>query len=147
VSGEIGVYPSYPCPHCHALLEPCQEDWHGWVSCPQCGLPGLPPAQVRSPKASRRPVARQSSLFEGAARKADGMLGEPAPPAGSPSSRKGQSQTSSAPLLIVSSGLFVSAFLLLVAYLDRSTQNMSLFGTLTIVFLVVLVRMRMSRQD
>jgi hypothetical protein len=49
--------------------------------------------------------------------------------------------------LIVSTGLFASAFLLLNAYLDRSRQSIALFGTLTVVFLVILLRIRMSGRE
>ena len=54
---------------------------------------------------------------------------------------------SNAPRLIVSTGLFASAFLLLNAYLDRSRQSIALFGTLTVVFLVILLRIRMSGRE
>ncbi len=51
-----------------------------------------------------------------------------------------QSTSSSATRLIVSTGLFVSAVLLLVAYLDRSFHSLAIFGTLTVIFLILLLR-------
>ncbi len=56
-----------------------------------------------------------------------------------------QSTSSSATRLIVSTGLFVSAILLLVAYLDRSSHRLAIFGTLTVIFLILLMRMPRSR--
>ena len=47
--------------------------------------------------------------------------------------------------LIVSTGLFVSAILLLVAYLDRSSHSLAIFGTLTVIFLILLMRMPRRR--
>jgi hypothetical protein len=49
--------------------------------------------------------------------------------------------------VIVSTGLFASAFLLLIAYLDRNTQSVALFGTLSLVFLAILIRQRLVGRD
>jgi hypothetical protein len=144
---EITMHPGYACPHCHVLLEACQQHWQGWVLCPRCGLPGLPPEQLRARKTTHRPIARPSSPGEEPSQKIDGLLSKPAPLVRSPSAGKGRSSVSSAPLLIVSSGLFVSAFLLLIAYLDHRTQSLFLFGTLTIAFFLILVWMRFSGRD
>ena len=38
---------AYPCPHCQIMLEPPEEPWQGWVRCPRCGRPGLPPEGLR----------------------------------------------------------------------------------------------------
>ena len=47
------------------------------------------------------------------------------------------------PRVIATTGLVVSAFLLLIAYLDRSSHQMAIFGGLTVVFLLALrTRMR-----
>jgi hypothetical protein len=76
--------------------------------------------------------------------KVNDLLSEPVSLVGGASAVSPPAPRSSAPRLIVSTGLFVSAFLLLNAYLDRSTQSMALFGTLTVVFLVILLRIRLS---
>jgi len=49
-----------------------------------------------------------------------------------------QSSSPSASRLIISTGLFVSAFLLFMAWLDRSSHNLAIFGTLTVVFFLLL---------
>jgi hypothetical protein len=46
--------------------------------------------------------------------------------------------------LIVITGLIVSAFLLLINFLDRSTPNSAIFGCLTVVFFLLLLRTRGS---
>jgi len=55
------------------------------------------------------------------------------------------SNSSSASRLIVSTGLFVSALLLLVAYLDRSSHSLAIFGTLTVIFFILLLRIPRPR--
>ena len=52
---------------------------------------------------------------------------------------------SSASKLIVLTGLVVSVFLLLVAYVDRSSQSSAVFGFLTILFFLLLLRLPRGR--
>jgi hypothetical protein len=47
--------------------------------------------------------------------------------------------------VIVSTGLVVSLFLLLVGYLDRSSQNSAIFGFLTVLFFLLLLRLPKGR--
>ena len=49
------------------------------------------------------------------------------------------------PRLIIPTGFFVSAFLLLVGYLDRSSHSMAIFGALTAIFFVLFLRMPRRR--
>jgi hypothetical protein len=53
--------------------------------------------------------------------------------------------TSSASRLIVLTGLIVSLCLLLVGYLDRSSQSSAIFGFLTIFFFLLLLRLPRNR--
>ena len=59
--------------------------------------------------------------------------------------RPDRAAPSSATRLIVSTGLIVSLCLLLVGYLDRSSQNSAIFGFLTIFFFLLLLRLPRSR--
>ena len=141
---EITVSPSYTCLHCHALIRAGDDFWQGWVRCPRCDRPGLPPQPVRVLKTPRRPASPPPPPGQESSQKIDGLLHEPAalarPAGGVPVS----SQVSTAPGLILTTGLFVSLFLLLNAYLDHRVQSMLLFGTLAVVFLIVLLRMKLS---
>ena len=56
-----------------------------------------------------------------------------------------RSSPSSASRVIVSTGLMVSIFLLLVAYLDRSSQSSAIFGFLTVIFFLLLLRLPRRR--
>ena len=141
---EATMSPSYSCHHCHTLLRAGEDPWGGWLRCPECDRPGLPPHRVRVLKTARHPATPLPPPGQESLKKSDGLLDEPAAlirPAGFAPT---PTPVSTAPRLIVSTGLFVSLFLLLNAYLDRSVQSMSLFATLAVVFLVILLRMRMS---
>jgi len=136
---------SYVCPHCQALLEVPDKPWRGWVICPDCGLPCLPPERLTLPQSRRRSVARQPEVPQGLAPEQTGSLKEPAPMVKLSVPRGRLSNSSSASRLIVSTGLFVSALLLLVAYLDRRSHSLAIFGTLTVIFFILLLRIPRPR--
>jgi hypothetical protein len=136
---------NYPCPNCHLLLEAKPGSWQGWLLCPRCGLPSLPPERVMSSPRRRTRPAKQSAV---------GAVSTPSPirpvvgtAAVAPPRAPGRERapSSSASRLIVSTGLIVSLCLLLVGYLDRSSQNSAIFGFLTIFFFLLLLRLPRSR--
>ena len=141
---ETLIYPRYSCPHCGVSLEARIDRWQGWVSCPSCGGAGLPPERVRIRTRERRRHESSGQLppEAKAIERNHGLSHEPTAwvPASPP--RQPSSPASSAPRLIASTGLFVSAFLMLVAYLDRSTHNLAIFGCLTVISLLALLRIR-----
>src|SRR5208337_1986402 len=139
----VGV--SYSCPHCQVLLEVPDKPWRGWVLCPDCGLPCLPPERLTLPHSRKRSVARQPQVPQDLVPEQTGSLKEPAPMVKLSVPRARQSTSSSATRLIVSTGLLVSAILLRVAYLDRSSHSLAIFGTLTVIFLILLLRMPRRR--
>jgi hypothetical protein len=145
VATHLIVGASYVCPHCQALLEVPDKPWRGWVLCPDCGLPCLPPERLSLPQSRRRSVARQPEVPQVLAPEQTGSLKEPAPMVKPSVLRARQANSSSASRLIVSTGLFVSAFLLLVAYLDRSSHSLAIFGTLTVMFFFLLLRIPRRR--
>src|SRR5208337_3245439 len=136
---------SYSCPHCQVLLEVPDKPWRGWVLCPDCGLPCLPPERLTLPHSRKRSVARQPQVPQDLVPEQTGARKEPAPMVKPSVPRARQSTSSSATRLIVSTGLFVSAILLRVAYLDRSSHSLAIFGTLTVIFLILLLRMPRRR--
>jgi hypothetical protein len=141
VATHLIVGASYSCPHCQVLLEVPDKPWRGWVLCPDCGLPCLPPERLTPPRSRKRSAARQPQVPQDLAAEQTKPLKEPAPMVKPSAPRAGQSTSSSATRLIVSTGLLVSAVLLLVAYLDRSSHSLAIFGILTVIFLILLLRM------
>src|SRR6516164_7168620 len=57
VAKESLLLSAYPCPHCQTMLEPPEEPWRGWVRCPQCGQPGLPPERLQRARVKKRATA------------------------------------------------------------------------------------------
>ncbi len=136
---------SYACPRCQALLEVPDKPWRGWVLCPDCGLPSLPPERCHVRRSRRRAIARHPEVPQDLVAEQRGSPEEPAPTVERWVPRARQSSSPSAALQIVSTGLFVSAFLLLVAYLDHSSHSLAIFGTLTVVFFLLLLRIPRRR--
>lgn len=129
----------YDCPHCRAKLEWIVGRWGGWVSCPACASPGLPPAPrlvVPTPRMVAREGVRAGAGLRAEQWIAAGDVPDPAWPSWSrglvlPKPRTQQEPKARRAALAV--GLAISLFLLLVAYLD---QNTSLSGLALLVALV-----------
>jgi hypothetical protein len=142
VSSEIVYSETYTCPHCRAELETGFNDWQGWQRCPTCGLACLPPEPtgLRSPRqpGTRSKVADDILVISDAPEKLAGV--EPVAPAlvGRPS-HIGPAR------LVFRTGLLVSLGLMLIFYLDRNTLNAGIFGCLSVVFFLLLLRISGSR--
>lgn len=145
VSTHLITGSSYSCPQCRILLEVPNTSWRGWLLCPDCGLPCLPPEQLTPIQPIKRSVARQPEVPQNLVPEQAGALNEPAPMVKPSVPRAGQVTSSNTPRLIIPTGLFVSAFLLLVAYLDRSSHSMAIFGTLTVIFFILFLRISHRR--
>jgi hypothetical protein len=130
---------SYPCPHCRHLLEDPDTRWRGWLLCAHCGLPFLPPARLSARRLQKHPVAHEPEITRELAVEQAATSKEFATIARAAVPHAGRLASSSAPRLIIPTGLFVSALLLLVAYLDRSSHRMAIFGSSTVIFFVLQV--------
>jgi hypothetical protein len=147
VEAQVTYVVSYSCPRCKAELEVQHGDWQGWRLCPACGLPSLPPEMLFGHPSTRRLV---SGHDEGPA-----ILNEISLPedsvaldrsrllAASPSRGLGAFRVVVAVLLVV------SLFLLLLFYLDQNQQLTGIFGALSFIFFLLLLRnpTRRSRDD
>jgi hypothetical protein len=136
VDSEITYFVTYPCPHCKVELEAQHGGWQGWLRCPECGVPSLPPEFLLGHPLTRRRVPDsdedQSALVIDEA---------PEGPGGSDRTpRAGSSSPVSALRLIFMTGLILSLFLLLIAYMDQNTQTTAIFGFLSIAFFLLFVR-------
>lgn len=136
---EITSSVFYECPHCQAALEARPGRWNGWRLCPSCGRPGLPPnpAPVVAVKAPSASGVKQAEAWIAA-----GGVDEARPSVAArvPRSTPRSSPTSSTARVVVMTGLIVSMFLALIAYLDHNPRNAGVFGLASFVFFWLLVR-------
>ena len=141
MSSEIVFIDSYSCPRCRAQLATQYEVWEGWLRCPTCGLPSLPPEpqRVRTPRQPNarmiapgdRPAINESpELFMDPDYLAPGV---PIPAHISPAR------------LVFRTGLLVSLGLMLIFFLDQNTTNTAIFGFLAVVFFILLLRLSANR--
>jgi hypothetical protein len=72
----------------------------------------------------------------------NGFVQEQSAEKSSRSPRRVRSPATTAPRIIATTGLIVSAFLTLVSYLDRSRDKLVVFGCLTVISLLALLKMR-----
>jgi hypothetical protein len=139
VDAEITYCVTYPCPGCKTELEAQHGSWHGWLRCPACGVPALPPEFWLGHPQTRRRV-------EGAPEDPDVRVLDPASETSSvrdPALATGSSPLSAVRLMVLT-GLILSLFLLLVFYMEQNRQATAIFGFLSIAFFLVLLRLPAS---
>ena len=138
-SSEITYFVSYPCPGCKTELEARHGGWQGWLRCPVCGVPALPPEFLLGHPQTRRRV-------EGSPEDPGVLVLDPA--AETSSVLDPGPVTVSSPLsalrLFFLTGLILSLFLLLVFYTEQNKQATAIFGFLSIAFLFLLLRIPTS---
>lgn len=118
---EITFLVSYRCPRCQAILEARGGLSQGWVRCPSCGRPSLPPETMRSPA-----VARPSG---------DVLVIGPEPsdrPFGSAQVRSRSPRAVRARAAFFGAGFLLSLLLALLALLDRNPANAMAFCGLAV---------------
>lgn len=140
MEADIAYFVTYPCPQCRLELESEHGGWPGWLRCPACDTPSLPPDILFGHPATSRRV-------RGAGGKGEAMLfiGDDDPDgdtASNPSDLIGPppSPVASGLRLVFLSGLMISLFILLIAYLDDNQFIGGVFGGLSFVFFLLLLR-------
>jgi hypothetical protein len=112
---------AYPCPHCHAPLVARSEQTYGWLRCPRCGRPGLPPEPEPEPE--------RASQFESGE-----LPGGDEPAGGRSRLRGGLVRRVSA-----ASALFLSLLNALFAVLANDRPGASFFGVIALGCLALAV--------
>ena len=137
VSTEINLIDTYTCPHCRADLVSGSDRWSGWQRCPVCGLSSLPP----------EPDGHHLPLRKRARAEAPQDVMEITDPDGEVLSNgdpmrtqvTGRSPHTSPTRLIFKTGLLASVTLTFVAFLDHRTTHSMVFGSLSVVFLLLVL--------
>jgi hypothetical protein len=143
VSWEMVAVDTYLCPFCRAELHVRPYERQGWLRCPACSRPSLPPERAVF-RQSKRPGAPSAPALDGAAGASEveqterGLADEPASAA---------STTFSPARLVFITGLALSLVMALFAFLDDRTANLAIFGALALGFLVLLLRASRRRPE
>jgi len=133
---------SYSCPHCRVQLDTRSDGWEGWLRCPVCGRPSLPPEPVGWRDDGQRPaVSSKDKATPVTADLADGPLILDGP---RPAITLRASHTSPA-RLIFTTGFVLSLVLALLAFLDLKHRTTAIFGFLAITFFLMLLRTPRNR--
>jgi len=135
----------YDCPHCRVGLASVVGRWRGWLLCPACGKPGLPPAPLRARYSyhQARTLSPEGAGLRAEAWIASGDLPDenwPLWSRGAPIRPSRPSRRESLVRTFIAAGLIVSLFCLLVGYLDRSGGVAGFGGLGTLIFLWLRVR-------
>lgn len=143
MEAHIAHFVTYPCPRCRLELEVEEGGWQGWLRCPACDAPALPPEILRGHPATSRRVKAASGEFVPDLFTADGeedptdtdaLLGPPPSP------------VADTFRIVFLSGLVISLFILLIAYLDDNSFIGGLFGGLAFIFFLLLLRVPSRRR-
>ncbi len=142
---DVAYFVTYPCPGCKAQLEASHSGWRGWLRCPTCGTPALPPEVFRGHPATRRRLLETPGedilIIEDDRVTARQPLPDPAsliPPPTSP--------VITSLRLFFGIGLVVSLFLLLISYLDDNSQVLGIAGSTAVIFFLLLIRVSGRRR-
>ncbi len=141
MGSDIAYFATYPCPNCKLELESEHGGWEGWVRCPACGTPVLPPEiMLGHPNTQRR--VREMGGDDGEVV----VIGANSPEGTAPQDPSTSIATPASTLvgvlrMIFLTGLVMSLFLLLIAYLDENRRAAGIFGSLSVIFFVLLLRM------
>ncbi|AMV36556.1 hypothetical protein [Planctomyces sp. SH-PL62] len=135
----------YECPHCRVELEAILGRWRGWLLCPACGKPGLPPSPgFAPPTPGDAGGLAMGAGVQAAAWIASGDLRDPARPAWPARPVDPRRRLSPAARNVrraAVAGLAVSLFLLLIAFLDQNARLAGAAGVLTLIMLWFLGRL------
>jgi hypothetical protein len=141
VDADIAYFVTYPCPQCRLELEAEHDGWQGWLRCPACGTPSLPPDILLGHPATMRRV-------RGLAGDDDAVLvidvddpdgastSDPAALLGEPPS----ALVSSLRMLFLT-GLAISLFILLISFLDDNQLVTGFCGAIALIFFLLLLRL------
>lgn len=141
VGSDIAYFVTYPCPNCKLELESEHGGWEGWVRCSACGTPALPPEiMLGHPNTQRR--VREMGSDDGAVV----VIGADPPEDAEPQDPSALIVTPASTLvsvlrMIFLTGLVMSLFLLLIAYLDQNQRATGIFVSLSVIFFLLLLRM------
>lgn len=146
MDADVAYFVTYPCPQCRVGLEAEHGLWQGWLKCPACGRPALPPEILLGHPSVLRRI--RDRVDDEAAMALNGINASPAAEESDPPAEIAASPSTlvNTLRLVFLSGVVTSLFLLLIAYLDQNLRASFIFGCLAVVFFVFLLRLPSRRR-
>jgi hypothetical protein len=136
VTAQVGDLVTFSCVHCLAELEMPFGNWDGWVRCRSCGQVFLPPDFETMRQINRISTAPGPDLgIPGGSGSSNGATGFVVPQPGST-----RLSHTSAARLVFTTGFVLCLILTLIKFLDFSPGGMAIFGFLSLVFFLLLMR-------
>ena len=141
MDSDVSYVANYRCPRCGLGLEIELGGWHGWMRCPSCDTPSLPPEILLGhPDTLRRLTAASNG---------EAPFGDtnPMPPAhpDRPAAvdliDEPLSSTISTLRLLFLTGLVISLFILLVSFLDDNQIVTASSAIAALVFFLLMLRL------
>jgi hypothetical protein len=147
VEPDVAYYVTYPCPHCKLELEAEHGGWQGWLRCPACDTPSLPPDILLGHPATLRRVKYAGGDGHAFLALDDEAPDHDAAPTASDLIGPPPSSTTSSLRLLYLTGLVISLFILLVSFLDDNQIVTGSSATMALVFFLLLLRLPGRRRS
>ncbi len=141
MDADIAYFVTYPCPQCRLELEAEHEGWQGWLRCPACGTPSLPPDILLGHPATLRRMrglaGDDAAVLEIDSDPTEGSdTPDPAALLGEPPSAMVSSLR-----MVFLTGLAISLFILLISFLDDNQVVTGICGGIALIFFLLLLRL------
>jgi hypothetical protein len=136
-SGTLIV--SYSCPNCRAQLEAELDGRYGWMRCPVCRHPALPPQPAAIRDAVRPLPVSDGDVTSASPLSPDSPIVAGSPAGPQPAFTVTASHNNPARLIFLT-GLVLSLVLGLISFLDQQATTTFIFGFLAFTFFVLLLR-------
>ncbi len=143
----ISYFVSYACSNCRTQLEARPTGWDGWLRCPACNWPSLPPEIMVHHRKTDRPAIRRNQDGDDDIVIISASEADIPRPDSRPIDGDGRSSHTTPARLIISTGFALSLFFVLVAYLDDKMGRMAIFAMLAIGCFFLLVRTPRNRLE
>jgi hypothetical protein len=143
MSSDISFFVSYACPNCRRQLEARSTGYNGWLRCPICKWPALPPEIMVERRETRRRTVQKG--VNNAILVIPASLEGAHEPDALETNTVGPASYTTPARLIFTTGFALSLFLVLVAYLDDKMGRMAVFAFLSVGFFWLLARSPRNR--
>lgn len=141
MDSDVSYVANYRCPRCRLELEIELGGWQGWMRCPACDTPSLPPEILLGHPDTRRRLKAPSN---GDATFADADLeptAHPAPIDAADLIDEPPSSTVGTLRLLFVTGLVIALFILLVSFLDDNQIVTASSAIAALVFFLLMLRL------